>query len=356
MTTGTGAGGGRHGAAVGAAGVVGATGVVGPRTSPDAAGEIAGAGAAAQASRLAELVEEARRDVLVAQRRLEQREAQQRAWAAGAEGERRTAAALLALPPTWGVLHDVRWPGRLRANLDHVVVGPGGVVVVDSKAWSSDAAVRDGVLRCGSWLKTREAESAAAQAAAVAALLEPAHRRHVRGAVSLVRQDLAPALTTSGATAVGAGQLVAWLVGLPPVLGEAEVVAVHGHLRGLLAAPTSPLQLSTAALVADRPGVPARSRGPARRTSGPRASAAPAARPPASRSGARTARRRRRGPADVARLVAMGLALLTAPQWAPPVAEAVGSYLAGQVVRATEVPRPTTLVPATPVAPAPVLP
>jgi len=342
-------GAGQVGAGVGAGPVSGR-----PRTSSDTSGELsgAGAGAAAQAARLAGLVEEARRDVLAAQRRLDQREAQQRAWAAGAEGERRTAAALLALPTPWRVLHDVRWPGRPRANLDHVVVGPGGVVVVDSKSWSRDAAVRDGVLRCGSWLKTREVESAAAQAAAVAALLEPDHRRHVRSALSMTRQDLDPATTATGATAVGAGQLVPWLLGLPPVLGAAEGAAVHEHLRSLLAAPTSPLQLSTAALGAGSAAAAPGRRPPAGRgiPGGPAATRSPSA-PRRSRS-----TRRRRGPVEpLVRLVVVGTVVLTAPQWAPPVTGAVARYVADHLVAAAAVPAPGTTGPA-PTAPAPAVP
>lgn len=59
------------------------------------------------------------------------------AWEAGAEGERRVAQALTALPPEWLVLHDrLLMPGRSEANLDHVVVGPAGVFLIDSKNWA----------------------------------------------------------------------------------------------------------------------------------------------------------------------------------------------------------------------------
>ena len=44
------------------------------------------------------------------------------------------------------MFHDVRWPGRPRANIDHIAVGPGGVFVIDSKNWAGSIAVRDGVL------------------------------------------------------------------------------------------------------------------------------------------------------------------------------------------------------------------
>src|SRR5688500_611754 len=68
-------------------------------------------------------------------------------WERGAEGESATARVLAALPPDWVVLHDLRWPGRRFANIDHLVIGPGGVFVVDSKNWTGRVAVDGGVLR-----------------------------------------------------------------------------------------------------------------------------------------------------------------------------------------------------------------
>jgi Nuclease-related domain len=55
------------------------------------------------------------------------------AWRRGAAGERRTARLLGPLERHgWAVLHDLAIPGS-RANLDHLVIGPGGVFVIDSK-------------------------------------------------------------------------------------------------------------------------------------------------------------------------------------------------------------------------------
>jgi hypothetical protein len=57
------------------------------------------------------------------------------AWRRGAEGERRTAHLLAPLERQgWAVLHDLAVPGS-RANLDHLVIGPGGVFVIDSKQY-----------------------------------------------------------------------------------------------------------------------------------------------------------------------------------------------------------------------------
>jgi hypothetical protein len=58
-----------------------------------------------------------------------------RAWRRGATGERRTARLLGPLERHgWAVLHDLAVPGS-RANIDHLVIGPGGVLVIDSKQY-----------------------------------------------------------------------------------------------------------------------------------------------------------------------------------------------------------------------------
>jgi Nuclease-related domain len=59
------------------------------------------------------------------------------AWQRGAEGERRTARLLDPLERhRWAILHDLAIPGS-RANIDHLVIGPGGVFVIDSKQYRS---------------------------------------------------------------------------------------------------------------------------------------------------------------------------------------------------------------------------
>jgi hypothetical protein len=57
------------------------------------------------------------------------------AWRRGARGERRTARRLRPLVRAgWTVLHDLAIPAS-RANGDHLLIGPPGVFLVDSKAW-----------------------------------------------------------------------------------------------------------------------------------------------------------------------------------------------------------------------------
>ncbi len=90
----------------------------------------------------------------------------------GAVGEDAAAQALAALPSLeWRIFHDVRWPGRRFADIDHVLVGPQGVFVVDSLAWTGHIDVRDGVLRQNGHRRTKAVESAKDAAAAVCELL-----------------------------------------------------------------------------------------------------------------------------------------------------------------------------------------
>ena len=199
------------------------------------AGEgVAGGGAAEQARRSADRVADLRRQLEAAERR-------QRAWEAGAEGERLVAAELDALTAAgWSVLHDVRWPGRQRANLDHVLVGPGGVVVVDSKNWTGQVSVRDGVLRVGSHRKDRELEAVSQAVEAVAELLEPAQQPLVRGLVCLVQHDLPPRTTAAQVPVVGREHVAEAVRALPARWRPAEVRRTAAHLEHLLGAPAVP--------------------------------------------------------------------------------------------------------------------
>jgi hypothetical protein len=115
-------------AAVLAAGV--ATGLLGAQVAPDLAGLLAVVAAAALGWRLRYRPST---DIL--------------AWRRGAAGERRTARLLAPLERRgWAVLHDLAIPGT-PANLDHLVIGPGGVLVIDSKQYRGRLRLdRDGII------------------------------------------------------------------------------------------------------------------------------------------------------------------------------------------------------------------
>ena len=64
-----------------------------------------------------------------------------RAWARGAEGEERLAEAIAGLDGVVA-LHDRGAPGT-RGNIDHVVIAPAGIFVVDAKRYSGVIRIRD---------------------------------------------------------------------------------------------------------------------------------------------------------------------------------------------------------------------
>ncbi len=71
-------------------------------------------------------------------------------WEAGAEAERVVAASLVSLTAVgWRLLVDRHWPGTRAANIDMILVGPGGVFVIDVKRWREPPEVVDDHLTTG---------------------------------------------------------------------------------------------------------------------------------------------------------------------------------------------------------------
>ena len=196
---------------------------------------------AAEQSRLAaERVQRLRRE-------LDQAERNAQAWSAGAAGEAKVADRMTELEPLgWLALHDVHWPGRPKANLDHILVGPGGVLIVDAKNWSGDVRLRDGILRQNGYSREQQVSGILQQSSALSAFLEPNHRRLVQGWICLVGQPQLQGITASGIRIEGLDTLRGAVAGLPSVLDPALVPAIHDYLQGLLGGATSPRLLTTA--------------------------------------------------------------------------------------------------------------
>ena len=66
-----------------------------------------------------------------------------RLWQRGYEGERVVGELLeSSLPDTFHVFNDVHFPGRT-ANIDHIVIGPSGIFVLDTKNWRGTVSLSD---------------------------------------------------------------------------------------------------------------------------------------------------------------------------------------------------------------------
>ncbi|MET3719506.1 MULTISPECIES: nuclease-related domain-containing protein [unclassified Arthrobacter] len=185
---------------------------------------VAGDGTAEQSRLAAERVQRFKRQ-------LDQAERATKSWDEGAVGERNVADQLSRLiPHGWFLLHDVHWPGRPKAILEHVLVGPGGVVVVDTKNWTGEVRVSAGVLWQGRFARTQSVEGALAQCAVVASVLVPAHRRFVRPLICLAGQPELFAITNADVAVAGADRVVDAVLALPPVLDQQTVVGLYEHL------------------------------------------------------------------------------------------------------------------------------
>lgn len=152
----------------------------GRRRPPGRGRAVGGAGASA-AARAAVLRRQARgglgRQALAAlglDREGERYRAAAARWEAGAAGERQTAAQLEPLRRDgWHILHDRKLP-QGRANVDHLVISPGGVVFMpDTKQWSRKwrVDVVRGRLHHGTRDQQKDVDSALYEARTVAEVL-----------------------------------------------------------------------------------------------------------------------------------------------------------------------------------------
>ncbi len=232
-------------------------------------------------------------------------------WEKGSQGERATAEALAALSSeSWTTFHDLSWPGRPRANIDHVVIGPGGVFMIDSKNWSGRIEVRQEMLLQDG--RRREPPVTAAAEAALA--LSPV-------VAAVTGQTVVPVLcfvSTERVVGWARDVMVCSTANVAPMLASRPVVLTLGQVReaslaldaSLRGAGPAPGPVATHAVTPSpsRPASPARAR-PAR----------PAPRPtaPSARSSASTrSRRRSRGTSPAHAVVGLALvAVLLVPSW-----------------------------------------
>ncbi len=112
----------------------------------------------------------------------------------------------------WKQLHKRRWPGTTRADLDHVLIGPGGVVVLDTKNWSGQLRFSKGRLWRDQADETRAVVGIAAQVNAVAEVLAEVNLAPaaITGALVFVQQAL-PMISLGRVFAMGVEQVPRWL-------------------------------------------------------------------------------------------------------------------------------------------------
>jgi len=155
-----------------------------------------------------------------------------RAWRDGARGERATARLLRRLARHgYAVFHDIAIPGT-PANADHVVIGPAGVVLIDSKRYTGRVwQGPDGRVWHNQYPMDRPLRSLRMECAAIAGLLGVPVRPLV--CVHGARVDFA-GLTTGDVEILPAGRLRAILTGAGHQPRGADVAALVAHAKTML--------------------------------------------------------------------------------------------------------------------------
>jgi Nuclease-related domain len=159
-------------------------------------------------------------------------------WQRGAEGERATATLLEALDPAaFRIFHDRALPGT-KANLDHLVIAPTGVFVVDSKNWAGRVTAAHGRFYYRGEDLAVVLAPAGAEARAVAAVLGvmPTLVVCVHGGPLPGRMLRVPLVDGTAALVVGPQDLLGLLTGRGRVLDSKQVHRLARHARQTLRA------------------------------------------------------------------------------------------------------------------------
>jgi hypothetical protein len=153
------------------------------------------------------------------------------AWRRGVAGEQRTARLLGPLERQgWVVLHDLAVPGSA-ANIDHLVIGPGGVFVIDSKQYRGRLHFDpSGRLWHGRYPLTAVLRAVSFEADRAAQVLADPH---VVVPIVAVHGAQVPwgKVVTQGVPVVSALRLPSMLRTLPAVLGPERVAALAHQAR-----------------------------------------------------------------------------------------------------------------------------
>jgi endonuclease YncB( thermonuclease family) len=248
-------------------------------------------------------------------------------WERGAAGEQATAAALDALPKeTWTVFHDVRWPGRKYANVDHVAVGPSGIFVIDSKNWSGMITVRDNVLRQSGRAREDAVVGAAEAALAIGHVTSVVMPQHVLPVLCFVREEPLTGWARD-VMVCSTANLVEMLTTRPEVLPPHIVREASLQLDAMLRSAAAPTAATAPrATATPRPTMP--------HTAARQLAHALTAQPPVSRS--RSRRRRKNPGASLVKLVLMlafGVALMTTPQLLTSLSQGFADLLTSKMLK-----------------------
>lgn len=209
-------------------------------------------------------------------------------WEKGADGESHTAAALEKLDAEWTHIHDLRWPGRKLANIDHIAIGPGGIFVIDSKNWSGNITIKENVLRQNGY-RRETAVAACADATLAVGQLLPRYMDRMKPVICFDREEEISGWARE-VMLCSTANIAEMLSSRPQILSRVEVAQATAAIRRSLTLKSSPMP-SAPRKRAPRQSAPARSPRPSAPAWNPRPNASyrnprpPAVPAPGSRKG-----------------------------------------------------------------------
>jgi hypothetical protein len=165
--------------------------------------------------------------------------------------ERRVAAVFADLTSLgWRSLPDRRWPNTRAANIDLVAVGPGGVLVVDVKAWA-EPRIADGRLYRGQASADDEVEKLRRMTACVEEVTTELGLVPQRVQPVIVLADRAvPATSLGRVLVVGERDLPMWVASRPHRLSADRIDELFAALAEALPAHDRPVPAEVRAVVA----------------------------------------------------------------------------------------------------------
>ncbi len=186
-------------------------------------------------------------------------------WMIGHRTERQVAGTLAPLTACgYTFLHDRGWPGARRgsrAQIDHVLVGPGGVFIVDTKSWR-DVTVAGGRIFQGQDDVTERLEALADVGVGTEGVLAELGLApgevHVVVVLAGSAMDPVPLASLGGLVVVGERRASAFINGFGGRLTERQLAVVLGAVNThfpVLGDEPVPLDLSVAEPVLDEPAL-----------------------------------------------------------------------------------------------------
>ena len=151
---------------------------------------------------------------------------EERAWRKGANGERFVGFVLGRLPDAWSVFNDIP-VGERGANIDHVVIGPGGTFTLNAKNLTGKVWIGSRSVRHNGY-PTDYLPKAASEASRASRLLTAAVGSHVevKGVLAILADDWTIKEKPTDVHVGSPRGVKDWLRRLPVVLSPHEIIEI----------------------------------------------------------------------------------------------------------------------------------